>query len=104
MEIEKLKCPICKNAYDSSLHIPKILINCGHTICSFCISLKIHENEEHKTQNISMMLSKGFEEIKQEEHDDNNKPLSLKLDEEEEDSMLFLIYKEITYFDILISE
>ena len=48
MEIEKLKCPICKNAYDSSLHIPKILINCGHTICSFCISLKIHENEEHK--------------------------------------------------------
>ena len=51
-----------------------------------------------------MMLSKGFEEIKQEEHDDNNKPLSLKLDEEEEDSMLFLIDKEITYFDILISE
>ena len=68
------------------------------------IEKNINENEEHKTQNISMMLSKGFEEIKQEEHDDNNKPLSLKLDEEEEDSMLFLIDKEITYFDILISE
>ena len=44
MEFEKLKCPICNNLYDSSLHIPKILINCGHTICSFCISIKIHEN------------------------------------------------------------
>ena len=40
----KLKCPICKNLYDSSLHIPKILIYCGHTICSLCISAKIHEN------------------------------------------------------------
>lgn len=48
MEFEKLKCPICNNLYDSSLHIPKILINCGHTICSFCISIKIHENSNNE--------------------------------------------------------
>ena len=47
MEIttDKLKCPICHNAYDSSIRVPKILINCGHTICSVCLNTKILENE-----------------------------------------------------------
>lgn len=42
---DKLKCPICHNSYDSSIRVPKILINCGHTICSVCLNTKILENE-----------------------------------------------------------
>ena len=47
MEIttDKVKCPICHNSYDSSIRVPKILINCGHTICSVCLNTKIFENE-----------------------------------------------------------
>ena len=37
----EVKCPICKNDYDSSHHTPRILINCGHTICSSCLNTKI---------------------------------------------------------------
>ena len=41
----EVKCPICKNDYDSSVHTPRILINCGHTICSSCLNTKITENK-----------------------------------------------------------
>jgi len=41
----EVKCPICKNDYNSSNNIPRILINCGHTICSSCLNTKITENK-----------------------------------------------------------
>ena len=41
----EVKCPICKNDYNSSKNIPRILINCGHTICSSCLNTKITENK-----------------------------------------------------------
>ena len=56
----------------------------------------------NKIQNYSIRLSKNFEEL---EYKEENKALSLKLDDDEEnDSMLILSDKEITYFDILINE
>ena len=37
-------CPKCNISYDTSIHIPRILPNCYHTICSKCISqLLIHD-------------------------------------------------------------
>ena len=35
---DETKCPLCKQIYDEDVRIPRILLNCGHTICSSCIS------------------------------------------------------------------
>lgn len=35
---DETKCPLCKQTYDENARIPRILLNCGHTICSNCIS------------------------------------------------------------------
>ena len=35
---DETKCPLCGNQYDEETRIPRILLNCGHTICSLCIS------------------------------------------------------------------
>ncbi|MCQ2815695.1 MAG: hypothetical protein MJ252_00365 [archaeon] len=34
---EELKCPICKTQYNTNENIPKLLINCGHTVCNKCL-------------------------------------------------------------------
>ena len=45
MDFEKhLSCPKCNLLYDSSLHIPRSLPNCGHSMCSKCISDQIFKN------------------------------------------------------------
>ena len=31
------KCPICKADYDLQLRVPKILVQCGHTLCLKCL-------------------------------------------------------------------
>ena len=31
------KCPLCNNLYDLALKAPRILINCGHTLCTECL-------------------------------------------------------------------
>ena len=36
---DETKCPSCNLQYDEEIRIPRILLNCGHTICSQCISL-----------------------------------------------------------------
>jgi len=35
--MESLECPVCLEKYDLSLHLPRILPICGHTLCSQCI-------------------------------------------------------------------
>ena len=34
---EDRKCPLCKNLYNNQERIPRILLQCGHTICEKCI-------------------------------------------------------------------
>ena len=35
---DETKCPSCNEQYNEEQRIPRILLNCGHTICSQCIS------------------------------------------------------------------
>ena len=35
---DETKCPLCNNQYDEEIRVPRILLNCGHTICSLCIT------------------------------------------------------------------
>jgi hypothetical protein len=35
---DETKCPLCNQQYNEETLIPRILLNCGHTICSQCIS------------------------------------------------------------------
>ena len=37
MQSDILDCPICYEAYDITIHLPRIIPVCGHTICSQCI-------------------------------------------------------------------
>ena len=37
MQSQLSPCPICLSDYDRDGHIPKIILNCGHTICSECL-------------------------------------------------------------------
>lgn len=33
------KCPVCAHGYDLATHAPRILIHCGHTVCTACLYL-----------------------------------------------------------------
>jgi len=37
MQTDSLACPICYNQLDQAEHIPRIIPNCGHTICTACL-------------------------------------------------------------------
>ena len=61
---DETKCPLCKQLYNEDNRIPHILLNCGHTICSDCISNCINSSKiikcpEDSTeyQNISSISS-----------------------------------------------
>ncbi len=41
---DETKCPSCKLLYNEDIRIPRILLNCGHTICSNCISNSINSS------------------------------------------------------------
>ena len=41
---DETKCPSCKLLYNEDIRIPRILLNCGHTICSHCISNSINSS------------------------------------------------------------
>ena len=58
---DETKCPLCNQQYDEEIRIPRILLNCGHTICSTCISSSENSNSVIKCpednteyQNISL--------------------------------------------------
>ena len=37
MESKSLKCNYCQEDYDLKDHLPRILIECGHSICELCL-------------------------------------------------------------------
>jgi hypothetical protein len=39
-----MQCPECNKPYSSEKHIPRILINCGHTLCEVCAFNQINTN------------------------------------------------------------
>ena len=41
---DELKCPLCKVNFNQSENLPRLLINCGHTLCSKCISQSLTLN------------------------------------------------------------
>jgi uncharacterized protein YoxC len=48
MELEELKCPNCKEFFDSSNgKIPRLLTACGHSMCEACINTKLSEKDEN---------------------------------------------------------
>ena len=40
---DEMLCPFCHSQFDDNQHLPRILSECGHTICSECISKQIIE-------------------------------------------------------------
>ena len=45
-DFSQLKCPLCNIFYNSFENIPKILIICGHSICSKCFQSSINFNKK----------------------------------------------------------
>ena len=45
MNICKYNCIICHIPFDDTIHLPRILNKCRHTICSLCISKKLLTNK-----------------------------------------------------------
>ena len=41
---DELKCPLCKTTFNQTDNLPRLLINCGHTLCSKCISQSLTQN------------------------------------------------------------
>jgi hypothetical protein len=36
--IDKDHCQLCRHPYDTSVNVPRIMVHCGHTFCSPCLS------------------------------------------------------------------
>ena len=47
MNISKYNCVICHAPFDDTIHLPRILNKCSHTICSLCISQKLLSNKSN---------------------------------------------------------
>ena len=41
MNVKSFNCILCHYPFDDSIHLPRILYNCSHTICSLCLSKSI---------------------------------------------------------------
>ena len=37
---QELKCPNCKNFFNSAEHLPLVITQCGHNICKECFDKK----------------------------------------------------------------
>ena len=58
--IKHLSCPKCNLLYDKSLHIPRTLPNCCHSMCSKCISDQIFKNNNFIICPIDKMVHKNI--------------------------------------------
>lgn len=59
-EIDELKCPICKEAFNSENRIPRLLFNCGHTICHSCINKMIADLNKEKDKSADTTTENVF--------------------------------------------
>ena len=41
MNVNKYNCIICHYPFDDSIHVPRLLNNCSHSVCSLCLSKTI---------------------------------------------------------------
>jgi len=48
MESENETCGVCSIPYDSDNHIPRVLVNCGHTLCSSCLKEIVNNPNQRK--------------------------------------------------------
>ena len=47
MKNDKFHCPKCKLLFDSLNHLPRILPQCSHSLCSFCINEQLQQSEKN---------------------------------------------------------
>ena len=47
-----MQCGNCNNFFDSEVHIPRIIISCGHTFCEICISNSFNPAVDQEGLNI----------------------------------------------------
>ena len=45
MHSEIPQCPICYSDYDVAENMPRIFVQCGHTVCTQCITVLVKKNE-----------------------------------------------------------
>ena len=41
-----MQCANCENNFDADVHVPRILITCGHTFCQICIENSMNPDED----------------------------------------------------------
>ena len=41
MNVNKYNCIVCHYPFDDSIHVPRLLNNCSHSVCSLCLSKTI---------------------------------------------------------------
>lgn len=46
MNVNKLTCFLCNFPFDESIHIPRILPNCNHSICSLCLTNSLQPQKD----------------------------------------------------------
>ena len=64
MNFEKhLLCPKCNILYDKSIHIPRTLPNCCHSMCSKCISDQIFKNNKFIVCPIDKMIYENINSL-----------------------------------------
>ena len=44
MKKDKYHCPNCLLMFDAKNHLPHLLPDCSHSLCSYCLNLQIHEH------------------------------------------------------------
>ena len=47
MKNDKFHCPKCKLLFDSLNHLPRILPQCSHSLCSYCINEQLQQSEKN---------------------------------------------------------
>ena len=45
IQSKALECPICYQEYDLEQRMPMVLVDCGHTICQYCLNYLINEDD-----------------------------------------------------------